>query len=99
MHSEERCCQWLRCGSAYFHPLESVSGRPEPTCAKEFTEVISVAQYLRMSTEHQQYSTANQSIAILKYAAEHHMDIVRTMGRVVWIYLHETGCRAYCETP
>jgi len=31
-----------------------------------------------MSTEHQQYSTANQSIAILKYAADHHMDIVRT---------------------
>jgi DNA invertase Pin-like site-specific DNA recombinase len=42
------------------------------------TKMISVAQYLRMSTEHQQYSTANQSIAILKYAAEHHMDIVRT---------------------
>jgi DNA invertase Pin-like site-specific DNA recombinase len=42
------------------------------------TKVIPVAQYLRMSTEHQQYSTANQSIAILKYAAEHHMDIVRT---------------------
>ena len=42
------------------------------------TKPISVAQYLRMSTEHQQYSTANQSIAILKYAADHHMDIVRT---------------------
>jgi DNA invertase Pin-like site-specific DNA recombinase len=37
-----------------------------------------VAQYLRMSTEHQQYSTANQSIAILQYAQEHNMEVVRT---------------------
>jgi DNA invertase Pin-like site-specific DNA recombinase len=37
-----------------------------------------VAQYLRMSTEHQQYSTANQSIAILQYAQEHDMEVVRT---------------------
>ena len=37
-----------------------------------------VAQYVRMSTEHQQYSTENQSLAILKYAQSRNMDIVRT---------------------
>lgn len=37
-----------------------------------------VAQYVRMSTEHQQYSTENQSLAILQYAQSHNMDIVRT---------------------
>jgi DNA invertase Pin-like site-specific DNA recombinase len=31
-----------------------------------------------MSTEHQQYSIANQSDAILKYANEHNMEVVRT---------------------
>jgi DNA invertase Pin-like site-specific DNA recombinase len=31
-----------------------------------------------MSTEHQQYSTANQSVAILQYAAQHNMEIIRT---------------------
>jgi hypothetical protein len=40
--------------------------------------VIPVAQYLRMSTERQQYSIANQMIAILQYAATHNMEIVRS---------------------
>ena len=35
------------------------------------------AQYLRMSTEHQQYSIANQSAAIALYAAAHNIGIVR----------------------
>jgi DNA invertase Pin-like site-specific DNA recombinase len=42
------------------------------------SKVTPVVQYLRMSTEHQQYSTANQSIAILQYAQEHDMEVVRT---------------------
>jgi len=37
-----------------------------------------VAQYLRMSTEHQRYSTTNQRAAIKTYAAEHGMEVVRT---------------------
>lgn len=37
-----------------------------------------VAQYVRMSTEHQQYSTENQALAILQYAQSHNMEIVRT---------------------
>ena len=36
------------------------------------------AQYLRMSTEHQQYSIANQSAAIALYAPAHNIGIVRS---------------------
>lgn len=37
-----------------------------------------VAQYVRMSTDHQRYSTENQADAILSYAEAHGMEIVRT---------------------
>src|ERR1035438_1905667 len=40
--------------------------------------LVPAAQYLRMSTEHQQYSTENQSAAIQKYAECHSFEIVRT---------------------
>ncbi len=36
------------------------------------------AQYVRMSTEHQQYSTENQGDKILEYAARRGLEIVRT---------------------
>jgi len=39
---------------------------------------IAVAQYVRMSTDHQRYSTENQSDAIEQYANQHGMVIVRT---------------------
>ncbi len=39
---------------------------------------IPAAQYLRMSTEHQQYSIDNQSAAIEAYAASHNFAIVHT---------------------
>ena len=35
------------------------------------------AMYVRMSTEHQQYSIANQSDAIAQYAADHNLTIVK----------------------
>jgi len=41
-------------------------------------EPIPAAQYVRMSTEHQRYSTENQSEAIAQYAARYGFDIVRT---------------------
>lgn len=41
---------------------------------------IPVAQYVRMSTEHQRYSTENQQQAIADYATRHGMRIVRTYG-------------------
>ncbi len=44
----------------------------------EMAAGIRVAQYVRMSTEHQQYSTENQSDAIQKYAHTRGMEIVRT---------------------
>ena len=36
------------------------------------------AQYVRMSTEHQQYSTENQADIIREYAARRGIEIVRT---------------------
>jgi len=38
---------------------------------------IRAAEYVRMSTEHQKYSTENQGDAIRAYAERHHMEIVR----------------------
>jgi hypothetical protein len=42
------------------------------------SELSRAAQYLRMSTEHQQYSILNQSAAIALYAAAHNFGIVRS---------------------
>jgi len=42
------------------------------------TDQIPVAQYVRMSTDHQRYSTENQSDAIAAYATEHGMVVIRT---------------------
>jgi DNA invertase Pin-like site-specific DNA recombinase len=44
------------------------------------TTKIRAAQYVRMSTEHQQYSTENQTDVIREYAAKHDMEIVRTFA-------------------
>jgi DNA invertase Pin-like site-specific DNA recombinase len=40
--------------------------------------IIRAAEYVRMSTEHQQYSTENQSDKIREYAAYRGIEIVRT---------------------
>jgi DNA invertase Pin-like site-specific DNA recombinase len=40
--------------------------------------LVPAAQYLRMSTEHQQYSFANQADAIARYAIEHGFQIEKT---------------------
>src|SRR6476646_10511777 len=39
---------------------------------------VRAAQYVRMSTEHQKYSTENQSEAMQEYAARRGIEIVRT---------------------
>src|SRR4051794_19690854 len=39
---------------------------------------LRAAQYVRMSTDHQKYSTQNQKTTIAEYAARHAMTIVRT---------------------
>ncbi len=41
-------------------------------------QLVPAAQYLRMSTEHQQYSLENQSTAIQTYAESHGFEVVRT---------------------
>src|SRR5690349_16443186 len=43
-------------------------------------EQIRAAQYVRMSTEHQQYSTENQADAIREYATKRGVEIVRTFS-------------------
>jgi hypothetical protein len=40
--------------------------------------LVRAAQYVRMSTEHQKYSTDNQAAAIRKYAEKRGFEIVRT---------------------
>jgi len=40
--------------------------------------LLRAAQYVRMSTDHQQYSTENQADVIARYAAENGMEIVAT---------------------
>lgn len=49
------------------------SGDAAPT-----TPTRRAAEYVRMSTEHQKYSTENQADAIRAYAAQHGFEIVRT---------------------
>jgi DNA invertase Pin-like site-specific DNA recombinase len=49
-------------------PEDEATGRP----------LIRAAQYVRMSTEHQQYSTENQAEAIRQYAERRGIEIVRT---------------------
>ncbi|MHA7063081.1 recombinase family protein [Azospirillum argentinense] len=39
---------------------------------------VRAAEYVRMSTEHQKYSTENQADAIRQYAARHGLEIIRT---------------------
>lgn len=39
---------------------------------------VPAAQYLRMSTDHQQYSLDNQSDAIARYATEHRFHVIKT---------------------
>lgn len=51
----------------------------EITNASPFTAtLVRAAQYVRMSTDHQRYSTENQGEAIEAYALRHQMQIVRT---------------------
>lgn len=44
------------------------------------TTLVRAAQYVRMSTEHQQFSTENQSDVIAQYARTHGFEIVRTFS-------------------
>jgi DNA invertase Pin-like site-specific DNA recombinase len=63
-------------------------------------DLINAAQYIRMSTEHQQYSPQNQSKTVEQYAALHGMRIVRTYidsGRSGLRLAGRDGLRALLE--
>ena len=58
--------------------------------------LVPAAQYLRMSTEHQQYSLENQSMAIQKYAESHGFEVVQTYSDAAkrgLVLRHRTGLR------
>jgi len=50
----------------------------DPAPAGEPPATVRAAQYVRMSTDHQKYSTENQAEAIAEYAKARGMEIVRT---------------------
>lgn len=57
-------------------------------------QLFPAAQYLRMSTEHQQYSLENQSTAIQMYAQAHGFEVVRTYSdsaKSGLVLRHRTG--------
>jgi len=56
--------------------LSSPSMRKRPEDCSD--GLIAAAEYVRMSTDHQRYSTENQSASIHAYALSHGMDIVKT---------------------
>ena len=72
---------------------------------------VQAAQYVRMSTEHQQYSTENQMEAVRRYADQRRMEIVRTYSDAARSGLNlagrnglrellrdvESGCANYTE--
>jgi DNA invertase Pin-like site-specific DNA recombinase len=47
-------------------------------CQSETTILTRAVEYVRMSTEHQQYSTENQASKIREYASRHGIEIIRT---------------------
>src|ERR1700758_1936181 len=66
-------------GRLRLHKWASSSGSaPDPVLNTPSSQLSPAAQYLRMSTDHQQYSILNQSAAIALYAAAHNLGIVRS---------------------
>ncbi|WP_066479371.1 MULTISPECIES: recombinase family protein [unclassified Sphingomonas] len=55
-----------------------INWKTEPEDNPTIPPRMRAAEYVRMSTEHQQYSTDNQAVAIRAYAKEHGYEIVRT---------------------
>ena len=63
-------------------PLHGVYSRVQrpPQAVTTTSLPVRAAQYLRMSTEHQQYSTENQADCIRRYAEAHGIEIIRTFS-------------------
>src|SRR5881394_1881280 len=65
-------------------------------CRMPSSQLIPAAQYLRMSTERQEYSLDNQAAAIQRYAADNGFSIVRTYedaGRSGLTINHRSGLK------
>jgi DNA invertase Pin-like site-specific DNA recombinase len=58
--------------------MTHIAVNPRPKENTDATSLRRAAQYVRMSTEHQQYSIENQSAAIALYAAAHNLGIMRS---------------------
>ena len=61
----QSCDSWWQANGDAVHCIADTSG------------TLRAALYVRMSTEHQQYSPENQTEVIRQYAAAHRMEIVR----------------------
>jgi len=76
----------MRCDSRSIEPLRSVPGGHDVTSRRyldanssgQLERPLRAAEYVRMSTDHQKYSTENQSDAIKQYAEDRGIEIVRT---------------------
>ena len=58
--------------------LKKLSDAGQIALEKQDAIKIRAVEYVRMSTEHQKYSTQNQSDAILRYAKSNDMEIIQT---------------------
>ena len=77
------------------------SKRPRLEDQESATALRRAAQYVRMSSEHQQYSIANQSAAIALYAAAHNLGIVRSFvdgGKTGTTIKHRMGLQELIRT-
>jgi predicted site-specific integrase-resolvase len=61
-------------------------------------QIVPAAIYVRMSTEHQQYSLENQSTAIRRYAESHGFALVRTYSDPAKSGLLLKNRRSGCQT-
>jgi DNA invertase Pin-like site-specific DNA recombinase len=75
--------------------------RPRIEAQEDDTALRRAAQYVRMSSEHQQYSIANQSAAIALYAAAHNLGIIRSFvdgGKTGTTIKRRTGLQELIRT-
>jgi DNA invertase Pin-like site-specific DNA recombinase len=56
--------------------MTHIAVNPRSKKGPDASSMRRAAQYVRMSTEHQQYSIENQSAAIALYAAAHNLGII-----------------------
>ncbi len=77
--------------SAPSSPITIASQMPPPG-----TGLVRAAEYVRMSTDHQQYSVANQQDAIRRYAQEHHFQVVHTYADEGCSGLNVQGRQGLC---